>query len=336
MLLLRNLPVLGGVALVLVIAGCGGDEEDPKLAADVVAMVEETPREIGMITEVELERGIEEHARTVGVKVPSQGTQAYTKLAKRTLSILLEEVWTLAEAEELGLSIPGDEISAAATRLKRLASGNGSSREPLSRSDLASLENRLRWQRLRAQIERVQRKSIPDPSDDEVEEFFAEEKEKRFSEPARADIRIIFTRDRADSRKAATLLQRDNSPASWTKVAAQYSEDRATGTRGGLREDLVEGEAVEPLNTRIFSARTGRVEGPVATDVGYAVFEVNDRELATTQGLTDFVRVRIEALLKRDAEKDAADEFLKSFHAKWTDRTLCAPEYANARCADEE
>ena len=53
--------------------------------------------------------------------------------------------------------------------------------------------------------------------------------------PESRDVRVVVNKDKAKAEAAKALLEKDDSPASWKKVAAKYSEDPTTKTKGGLQ-----------------------------------------------------------------------------------------------------
>ena len=77
-------------------------------------------------------------------------------------------------------------------------------------------------------------------------------------------MRVVVNKDKAKVEAAKAALEKDDSPASWKKVAAKYSEDPSTKAKGGLQPALTEEllASQEALKTAVFGSATGVVTGP--------------------------------------------------------------------------
>jgi hypothetical protein len=73
---------------------------------------------------------------------------------------------------------------------------------------------------------------------------FIEQHPDEFQRPETRDVRLILNRDRDQVEAARRDLERDDSAASWRRVAARRSTDSSTSDRGGLVEGVVEGSNV--------------------------------------------------------------------------------------------
>ena len=126
----------------------------------------------------------------------------------------------------------------------------------------------------------------PDIPDEEVENFYNENIEQ-FQTPETRDVRTILTQDEADAQEAYDQLSEDDSPASWKQVAKEFSTDEATADLGGLRQGVAEGQSEPQLDEAIFSAPEGELVGPIQTDAGFYVLQVDAINEASTQPLDE-------------------------------------------------
>ena len=87
-------------------------------------------------------------------------------------------------------------------------------------------------------------------------------------------MRQILNKDEAKVEQAKALLEKDDSPANWKKVAAKYSTDTATKDSGGLRSGVAKGQSDPALEGQIFSAPQGQLVGPFKAQAGFYLIEV--------------------------------------------------------------
>ena len=139
------------------------------------------------------------------------------------------------------------------------------------------------------------------------------------------------TRTRRRSQQAKALLEKDDSPANWKKVAAKYSTDKATKDSGGLRSGVAKGQSEPALEDQIFSAAQGQLVGPFKAQAGFYLIEVEKITPAQTTPLSK-ASAQIKQQLAREGSRRSATNFQQDFVDKWTARTFCADGYVIDRC----
>jgi hypothetical protein len=164
----------------------------------------------------------------------------------------------------------------------------------------------------------------------------------RFVTYERRDVHIIRTTTRAAALAARRKIESGTSFASMAKSLSAITQP--VRSEGGLIVGLTRLYYSEkPLSDAIFSARRGRVYGPVFAPerkvvlsqpgTGYFVFEViritprHQRPLAQ-------VRSEIASVLMERKEKRALASAVKTFRRKWTARTYCSPGYIVTGCRE--
>ena len=95
----------------------------------------------------------------------------------------------------------------------------------------------------------------------------------RFAQPEKRDLRIVLTKTEAQANKAKAALEAGQS---FKTVAAKYSIDQGTRDNGGLLAAVPKGQQEKALDDATFSAAKGKIVGPVKTQFGYYVFEVDE------------------------------------------------------------
>src|SRR5918995_1798345 len=152
-------------------------------------------------------------------------------------------------------------------------------------------------------------------SDEDIEAYY-EKNKKRFAQPERRDLRVVLTKTEAKAEQAKKAL---DSGQSFKKVVKQYSIDEASKSQAGLLPAVSEGQQEKAFDTAIFEAEKGKLEGPVKTQFGWYVFEVEKITKASQQTL-DQSKETIKNLLRSQRQQKALDEFIKSFREDYKDQ----------------
>ena len=141
----------------------------------------------------------------------------------------------------------------------------------------------------------------------------------------------MLNEDPEKAQEAADQLKQDNSPESWNKVAAEFSTDASSKDKGGVRESITEGVFPEAVDDEIFDAPEGEVVGPIETDAGTYVFQVDSITEATTTPL-DEARAQIDEQLAGQLQQEAFSDFLSDYRDRWVELTICADDFITERC----
>ena len=102
----------------------------------------------------------------------------------------------------------------------------------------------------------------PTVSESEIEDFY-EANQVQFQQPETRDVRQIVNKDQAKVEQAKALLEQDDSPASWKKVAARFSTEDATKDSGGLVEGVTAGQSEPVIEEADLLRRRGRARRSV-------------------------------------------------------------------------
>jgi parvulin-like peptidyl-prolyl isomerase len=322
------------VALVVIVgvtSGFGG----PSLPDGAAANVEEVSN--GEITREEFEGGLETAAARQGVRqVPEEGTPQYDLVADEAMADLLLGRWVRGEAEERGIEVTDTEVD---RELQQIIDQQFGSRQQFDRfleQNAFTEEEALERVELQLLSQGIQEEAVPEGievSDEEIETYYDENIEQ-FQTPETRDVRTILTPDEAEAEEALSELEADDSPRSWEAVAEEFSTDEATANAGGLRQGVVEGQNEPELDEAIFAATEGELVGPLETDRGFYVFQVQSVEPESTQPLDEETRGQIEQTLVSQRQQELAQAFQADFVSKWSSRTVCADDVVMERCGN--
>jgi parvulin-like peptidyl-prolyl isomerase len=332
---------------------------EPDVPSGAIILVEDAPsddttvedcngnkaeRDPGTITTEEFECALQQTAGQGGLKkVPKPGDKQYEDLKNAALGDLLDMVWIQGEAADHGVSVTKSEVDA---QLDQIVTQNFSCPKDQDPFDCKELQQfldsshfseddvleRVKLQLLSTELQKQITDAVPATTDQEITDYYEATKEQ-FTTPASRDVRLVLNRDKAKVEEAKKQLEADDSDAGWKKVASQFSTDVSSKSNGGLRPGLTEGLVEEPLNSAIFDASTGQIEGPVKTPLGYYVFEVDKITPEQTQPL-DKVKAQIRSQLHQTAQQDAFTQFVDDYGSKWQSRTICASGYVIERCSN--
>jgi foldase protein PrsA len=319
-------------AIVAISVGVG----NPSVPSGDVALVEDTPGDVGELTQEEFDHALELAANQAQEKVPKPGDPKYAELKETALNALFEAIWLQGIAAEEGIEVTDEELARERTKLT-----NESFQTPREFREFtkesgftqADIDERVRLQILSTKLQERLTEKAPEPTQTEIEDYYEAAKDTQFTQQPSVDVRRIDNVSRKKAEEAQEALSKDNSAKNWSKVARQYSEDPATRESGGLQRGVREGVLEEPLDAEVFDAPEGQIEGPVKTSTGYTVFQVENATSETVQSLKA-VESQIKTTMAQQAEQEYFTSFISTFANTWTGRTFCADGYVTERCSN--
>jgi parvulin-like peptidyl-prolyl isomerase len=299
----------------------------PSVPSGAVALVEGVPSDVGTITEEEFEASVSQQAAQSGAKkAVKPGSKRYEELKSAAMTELIEQVWLRGEAEELGVTVTPKQVSAELAKIKRenfKAPGSYKSFLESSNFTPEDVEKRVEVQVLSNQVQEVVSNRAGAVSNSEIEAYYDAEKSTQFTTPQSRDVRVVINKDKSEVEKAKEELEKDSSPASWKKVAARYSSDASTKSKGGLQTQVPEEFLKGELKQAIYGTPTNQINGPVKNSGSYLVVEVVKLNPEKVQSLKE-VKSQISSTLGQKNQEEALTEFVSGYQSKWISRTFCA------------
>jgi hypothetical protein len=349
----RNLAILFGAVLVLTVAitavaiGVG----HPNVPSDDVAVIDDDSINVpgmfedGVMSKANFNRFLLQTAKQNNLQqLPQPSDPQYKQLKDQAVQSALQIGWIVGEANKEGLTFTDTQVGQS---LQQIKSQFKTQKEYEQARDQAGLTEsdvlvRARLQLIQTKIQDNVTNSAGSVSDSDARDYYDANKQQ-FTQPAKRTIRIIQNKDPNAINQAKQALEADSSPASWKKVAAQFSTDPTSKDKGGLRTDVVPGSFQQPLDDDIFSAPAHQLQGPVTTPTGTFIFEVETATPETVQSLDDTISSaqggapqkvsdQIKTQIKSQLQQEALTNFGTHFRDYWTNLTQCASDFTVQGC----
>jgi parvulin-like peptidyl-prolyl isomerase len=340
-----GLVFFGGLLVILVIGfavtqGIG----QPSVPSGDVAIVEGISEGDPSVSEAEYRRAfVQGVAQAVSQgslkKAPKSGTTRYEELKTAALGGLIDRIWILGEAEELGITATDKQIE---TELEQIKEQNFPTpkayAEFLETSQLsqADVDRQVELQVLSKAIQEAINAEAPEPSKDEIADYYEVAKDQQFTTKGTRDVRVVVNKDKAEVDAAKKALEEDSSAANWEDVAAKYSSDPSTNKKGGLQEGISEeivAAASPQLKKAIFESARNELVGPIQFQGNYTILEVVKLNAEKVQTLEE-VESTIANELKQRVQEKFFETFVTDYQSKWESRTFCASGFEIERCSN--
>lgn len=297
------------------------DAKKPKLVAfeapytECIAQVKKTVPKEQKVTETQLK----EYCENIGKQIKDQAisqmltTQYLRGEAKDDKIEVSDAEITKALPAKYTQTIGGKQNLAKFTALTGLG-------EPFFR-DLIKTE--LIGQKIQEKIT----KDAGKVTDAEVQEYYDKNK-AQYTQPEMRDLRIILTKTKADAEKAKKAL---DGGAKFGDVVKQYSIDTITKKEGGKLANVVKGQQEKALGDASFAAKKGEIVGPIKTETGYYVVQVDK---ITASKLVPFkdVKEQIKQQLTQTKPQEALSKWQTETLDTWKEKTNCRKGYIVQFC----
>ena len=254
----------------------------------------------------------------------------YDALKKEVMQFLIQAEWVQQEAADQNIKVTDAQIKKSFEDQKKQAFPNDKQYKQFLASSGMTEDDilfRVRLDQLQQKLTQKVTEDAKKVSDEDISAYY-EKNKKRFAQPERRDLRVVLTKTEAKADQAKKALE---SGDSFKKVVKQYSIDEASKSQAGLLPAVSEGQQEKAFDEAIFEAKKGQLEGPVKTQFGWYVFEVEKITKASQQTLEQS-KETIKNLLRSQRQQKALDEFIKSFREDYKDQTDCADDYRVAEC----
>ena len=316
-----------------VIVGLAQGIGHPSPSSDEVAVIEDAPD--GHVTTDQFNTALEQTALGQGLQeVPKPSDPQYATLKDTAMANLITSHWIEGEAADRGITASDTDIQ---NWIKQNIGGPSQFKQAAKQAGFTEEEARDQA-RVIVLSQELQKEVIPTEtpsvSQDLVQQFYDANK-AQFTQPETRDVRQIVNKDKAKVEQAKAILEKDDSEASWKKVAAKYSTDKATNSNGGLRQGVAQGQSEPELDKQIFSdsVTTNQLIGPFEGQNGWYLIEI---EKVTPESVTPLEKLesQIKQQLAQGEQQQIATVAQKSITDKWTARTFCASGYVVQQCAN--
>jgi foldase protein PrsA len=245
----------------------------------------------------------------------TQCKQQYEGLRDQVMQLLIQNEWVENEAEEQGVKVTDEEIKKAfADQKKQSFPKEKDYREFLKTSGFTEEDIlfRVRLEQLSNKLREKVIKGKDKVSDEQLAEYYEKNKE-RFAQPERRDLRVVLTKSESRANEAKSALENGGS---WSSVAKRFSVDQASKNQGGKLLAVAKGQQEPALDKAVFAAKRNELSGPVKTQFGFYIFEVQKITPKSQQTLEQ-AKATIRGILASENQQKALDEFIKDFQKQW-------------------
>jgi foldase protein PrsA len=256
----------------------------------------------------------------------------YETLKREVMQFLIQGEWVEQEAEKRGVEIKEAELQKALEDQKKAVFPNDKQYKAYLETSGMTEEDVLFRVKLNELQQRLTQKVTADATkvtDADIAKYY-EKNKKQFAQPERRDLRVVLTKTEAKANQAKKAL---DGGQPFKTVVKKYSIDEASKSQGGLLPAVSEGQQEPAFDKAIFAADKGNVEGPVKTQFGWYVFEVQKVTKASQQTLEES-KDTIKNLLRSQRQQKTLDKFVKDFREDYKDKTNCAEDYRIVECSN--
>jgi foldase protein PrsA len=342
------------IALVAIVAGCGGvpgnavatvdgtsiDKDDFNHWMNVAAKTSGQPN-ASVPDSPDFKQCIEQKRKTMpkpkkGEKPTSddqlkqQCEQEYNALRDQVMQLLTSFQWIEGEAKEQGIKVSDADVKKSFEQQKKQSFPKEADYQKFLKQNGQTEEDILERVRLDLLSNKIRDKIIKGKdqvTDAQIKDFYDKNKD-RFAQPERRDLRIVLTKTEAKANEAKAALENGQS---WETVAKKYSIDQASKAQGGKLPAQAKGTLEKALDQAVFSAKKDQIKGPVKTQFGWYVFDVEKVTKASQQSLEQAKETIRQTLASQNQQK-ALDKFVADFQKKWKERTDCQKGYVTQVC----
>jgi foldase protein PrsA len=267
---------------------------------------------------------------TTDAQYKTQCKQEYEGLRNQVVQLLVSYQWIQGEAKDLGVKVTDAEVKKSLEQQKKQSFPKAGDYEKFLKTSGQTNEDivqRVKVDLLTTKIRDKITKGKDQVSPAAISAYYNKNK-ARFAQPEQRDIRIVLAKEKAKADQAKAALE---SGDSWKTVAKKYSVDTQSKAQGGKLPPVSKGQQEKALDDAIFNAKKEKLVGPVKTQFGYYVFEVDKITPASQQSLQQATPT-IKQLLAAQNQQKALDAFVKKFRDKWKGKTECSDGYKTPDC----
>jgi foldase protein PrsA len=275
---------------------------------------------------------VQGQSKQTDAALKKQCKSEYTTLKRQVMQFLIQASWVEQEADKQNINVSDKTVQASFEKQKKQAFPTDKAYQQFLKTSGMSEADILFRVKLSQLQEKLTKKVTNDAakvSNADVEAYYDKNK-KRFAQPERRDLHVVLTKTQDKANQARQAL---DSGTAWKDVAKQYSIDEASKAQGGKLASVAKGQQDKALEEAVFAAQKGDLKGPVKTQFGWYVFEVDKITPASQQSLEES-RDAIKSLLEGQRKQKALDAFIKDFRDQYKDKTQCADDYRVAECSN--
>ena len=261
----------------------------------------------------------------------SQCKQQYDQFKSEVLGFLIRSTWLDQEAEKQNVKVTDKEVQKQIDDIKKQQFTQKGSYEKFLQTAGLTNEDVLFQQRVRELQNKITQKITKGKdkvTDAQIADYYNKHK-SQFATAERRNVRIVLTKTKGSAQQAKRAL---DSGQSWKSVAKKYSIDQQSKNKGGeLQGGVSKGQQEKALDTALFSASKDKLTGPVKTQFGWYVFEV-EKVIQGKQQSLDESKANIKQQLASQQQQNALKKFGDDYRKRYKAETDCRKGYEVDDC----
>jgi parvulin-like peptidyl-prolyl isomerase len=261
----------------------------------------------------------------------TQCKQQYDQFKSEVLGFLIRSTWLDQEAQKQKVKVTDKEVQKQIDDIKKQQFTQKGSYEKFLQTAGLTNEDVLFQQRVRELQNKITQKVTKGKdkvTDAQIADYYEKHK-SQFATQERRNVRIVLTKTKDKAAQAKSAL---DSGQSWKSVAKKYSIDQASKNKGGeLQGGVAKGQQEKALDTAIFGADKGKITGPVKTQFGWYVFEVEKITKGKQQSLEES-KANIKQQLASQQQNNALKKFGDDYRKRYKATTDCRKGYQVDDC----
>jgi len=268
-------------------------------------------------------------ARPTNAQLKKQCATEYTSLRDQALGLLVASEWLEGEATDQKIKVtPAEVTKSIDTQRKEQYPKQADFDKALKDAGftMADLRFQTRLQQLQEKLVAKVSKGKAAPTAKQISDYY-EKNKSQFGSAETRDLHIVLTKDKATADKAKQAIQNGDS---WSSVAKKYSTDEASKGQGG-KLTVTKGNQEPAFDDAVFAGKKGEVLGPIKTQFGYYVVDIDKVTKGNQQTLQEATPT-IKQVLEQQSQQKAVAAFSEDYRKKWTKVTDCRKGYAIQGC----
>jgi len=278
---MQKLKYLAPLALVAVLAACGGGGSSDSLANQDVAVVGKTHVDKAQFDAL-IERAKQSY-KSNGQKFPKAGTSGYETVKGEAISLLVQQAERDEKASSMGIAVTDKQIAARLALIKKQYFSNSATKYKayLKQNNLtdAYMRDSVREQLISEAVFAKVTKGVT-VSDKDAQTYYKQHISQYQQQPTR-DVRYILVKDKATANSVYDQLKNGNLQT-WCTLAKKYAKD-ASGQNCG-KATFSKGQTVAVFDKAAFSAPTNVVHAPFYDPTQYKSWFVIEPISAVKKG----------------------------------------------------
>jgi foldase protein PrsA len=314
MKIFRLLVLLAALSLVLVVSGCGGDEEVPANAVAVVDGEEVSRTDYDNLL-AQARKGYVDRKQ----EFPAAGSREFQTLKNQAVQYLVQRVQFRQEAEDLEIEVTDKQVDARLEQIQKQYFGGDKEKYEKQLKDQGLTEAQVKRD-LRSQIisEKIFAKVTSDVkvTDAQIEKHYEEKKATQYSQPESRDVRHILVKTKA---KADDIVAQLEDGGDFAALAKKFSEDTGSKATGG-KLTITKGQTVAAFDKKAFALKKNEISEPVKTQFGFhiiqALSEVKPAKVTPLKDVKDAIKQELQQTKKNEAMTKWIEELKDEYDDK--------------------